>query len=670
MKLLRTLPILALFAAAAITQAQDNVPDDMKAAVKRADDAVAAIVAVPDSNRTFDNTIGAIDDLSDHLQVDTAFFTFMQFVSTDEKTRDESRASDEYISNWENDLYKRNDLYKAVKAYADTNPKLEGEQHRLLVFTLRDFRRSGMELTQDKRDKLKDDDAQIEKLGVDYNQNINDDETTVAFTKAELAGVPQDAIDGMQKSAGLVLFDMAEPTYDALEDNATNESTRQKYWLAFKRRGGEKNVSILQKLLVLRAEEASILGYKTWADYVAEPRMAKNQATIAKFYETLQPIVRKKALVDWQLFLSTKRKDTHNPRADFYPWDYGYYKTLLMKQKYAVDPNTVAEYFPMERVVQGLFDVTSRLYDISFKEVTADAPKLNLPIWNPDVKLYEVDDNKTHQTLGHLYMDLYPRPNKYSHDACWGLIPRRVWNDGTVQKPVAAMVCNLTKSTPTKPSLLQHDEVETIFHEFGHGLHNLLTDAHYSRFAGTSVELDFVEAPSQMMENWVWQPEVLNLFARNYKTGKPFPKSLLDGMLAARSLGSGMETEHQEYYGIVDQIYHTAPGGKIDTTEVGIDEMHKIELYQGVPGTYYEASFEHFIGYDAAYYSYLWSLVYAQDMFQRFKQLGLLSPATGAYYRDKVLSRGGTEDAFVMLHNYLGRAPKMDAFLEYLGLRK
>src|SRR5579885_2702320 len=263
---LRVVPIAAILFASAIAGAQDNVPQNVKDAVKKADTAVAAIVAVPDDKRTFDNTIGAIDDLDDQLQVDTAMTTFMQFGSTDAKTRDESRAADEYVTNWGNALLKNEALYKAVKAYADTNPKLQGEQHRLLVFTLRDFRISCMSLPKDNRDQLQKDDDEIEKLGNEYNQNIYDDATTVAFTKTELAGVPGDAINGMQQSDGLYLFDMAEPTYDALENNAINENTRQKYWLAFKRRGGQKNVDIRQKLRVRRAEEASILVYKSWAD--------------------------------------------------------------------------------------------------------------------------------------------------------------------------------------------------------------------------------------------------------------------------------------------------------------------------------------------------------------------------------------------------------------------
>lgn len=667
-KLARLAPVFGMLLASGAAWAQEGVPENIKAAVKRADDAIAAIVAVPANKRNFDNTLGALDDMSVRLDNDTSMFMFMQNVSPDAKLRDEARAAEEYVSNWGSALNKREDLYNAIKGYADTNPNLTGEQKRLLEFTLRDFRRNGMALPKDKRDRLQAIDEELTKLGLQFEQGIAEDETRVPLTAEELAGVSKDVLDGQPQSNGLYLVGMDGPTYSGVIDHCTNGLTRQKVWTAYKRRGGEANVALLEKMIKLRAEEAKILGYPTYADYVVEPRMAKNEANIQKFYAELRPIVRKKAQLDWDEFVAAKRKDTKDAKATLYPWDYSYYKNKLMKDKYAVDSEKVAEYFPMERVVEGLFGVTSKLYEISYKDVTADATKLGMPTWHPDVKLYEVSDNKTKKVLGHLFTDLYPRPNKYTHAACWGLISHKVWSDGTEQKPVAALVCNFTKSTPDKPSLLPHDEVETFFHEFGHGIHNMLSEAKYGRFAGTAVERDFVEAPSQMMENWVWEPEVLKLFARHYKTNQPLPDSLLKGMVSARSLGSGLETEHQIYYGMVDQRYHTAANGEVDTTKVGVESLGELELYKGVPGTYYQASFGHLVGYDAAYYGYLWSLVYAQDMFQRFEQLGVLSPKTGAYYREKVLAKGGTEDASEMLKDYLGREPKTEAFLKYLGL--
>ncbi len=645
-----------------------EVPDAITAALKRADSAVTTTIAIPDDKRTFDNTIGAIDDLGVRLDTDTSLIIFMQNVSTEAKERDDARAGQEALNNWQIALGKREDLYRAVKAYAATKPKLVGEQARLLEFTLRDYRRSGMELAKEKRDRLQAIEMELGKLGIEFSQNIADDETRVPFTRTELRGVPNDVIDRQIKSAGLLLVGLDAPTFNAVLDYCEVPMTRQKAWIEYKRRGGSKNVRLLERILKLRAEEADLLGYKSVADFETEIRMAKNAATVAKFYTDLRPIVRKKAALDFQQFTAALRSISKDPKAELHPWDYSFVKNTLMRKKYAVDGRKVSEYFPMQRVVDGLFSITQSLYGLTYKDVTAEAKNLGLPIWHPDVKVYEVADKAKGEVLGHFYIDLYPRPNKYSHAACWGLISRKVWPDGTVQKPVAALVCNLTKPTADKPSLLPHDEVETFFHEFGHCLHNILTEAHYGRFAGTAVARDFVEAPSQMFENWVWTPEVLKTFARHYKTDQPLPKALLDGMLKARYLGSGLEAEHQFYYGIVDHRYHTAPGGVVDTTKVGLDTLNEVELYRSIPGSFFQASFDHLIGYQAAYYGYMWSLVYAQDMFQRFEQLGLLNPKAGMYYREKILSRGGTMEEMDMLRDYLGREPKMDAFLRHLGL--
>jgi thimet oligopeptidase len=660
---------VAFLPSRSFAQTEADVAPPIKEAVSRAESAIAKILAVPDSQRTFANTLGALDDMGARLDADTSLFIFFQNVSTDAKERDAARTADEFVSNWQIALSKREDLFRAVKAFAAKKPKLKGEQARMLKFALRDFHRSGLDLTPEKRKRVQDIEQQVNKLGIDFGQNIADDATTVAFSKEELAGVASNVVARFKREGDSYLVGLSESNSSAILGYASNPETRHKFWFAYKRRGGQKNVDVLEKMLKLRNEDATTLGYKTTADFELEPRMAKNAATVKKFYDDLRPIVRRKALKDWEQFLAAKKEDVGKVATTLYPWDQAYYKNRLMKQKYAVDGQKVSEYFPMDRVISGLLHTASTLYTISFKDVTAQAKNLDLPIWEPTVKLFEVQDDSTHKTLGHVYMDLFPREGKYTHAACWSLRGHKVFENGTVQLPLAALVCNFTKPTEDKPSLLPHDEVETLFHEFGHGLHNLLSEAHYAQFSGTSVERDFVEAPSQMFENWVWDPGVLSTFARHYKTGEPLPKELLDGMVAARTLGSGLETEHQIYYGVVDQKYHNAPGGVVDTTQVGIDTLTEVELYKGVPGTTFQASFGHLVGYDAAYYGYEWSLVYAQDMFQRFEKMGLLNPKAGDYYRRKILSRGGTMDANDMLRDYLGRKPKTEAYLRHLGLK-
>ncbi len=667
MKVSSSIPLVLCLGAITST-CQAEVPPSIKDALKRADALVAKIVAIPDKQRTFKNTLGALDDLSGMLDDAVSLPIFMENVSNDSKVRDNAREAEELVSNWQISVGKREDLYRAVRAYASTKPKLKGEHARFLEFTLRDYRRAGMDLTKAQREKLQGFEMQINKLGISFSQNIADDSTHIPIKSTEFKGVPQDVLDRLKKDGDSLLVGMDTPTVDPILSYCDNEGTRKAVWFAFKRRGGEKNVKLLEQILRLRYQQAHMLGYKSPADFETEVRMAKNAATVAKFYKDLQPIVRKKTLVDFAEFVEAKRSHIGDKHATLNPWDQSFYKNLLMKNRYAVDGRKISEYFPMQRVVDGLFSITQSLYGLRYKDVTDDIEKLGLPKWDSDIKLYQVNDIASGKMLGHFYLDLFPRPGKYSHAACWGLKPHMTFSNGTEQPALAALVCNFTKPTADKPSLLPHDEVETFFHEFGHCLHNLLAEAKMERFAGTGVARDFVEAPSQMFENWVWNPTVLKTFAKHYQTGQSLPESLLVGMQKARFLGSGMEAEHQFYYGIVDQKYHTAPGGIVNTTKVGVDTLGQVEMYHGVPGTMFQASFTHLIGYQAAYYGYQWSLVYAQDMFQRFEQLGLLNPKAGMYYRKKILSKGGTEDEMQMLRDYLGRAPRMDAFLRHLGL--
>jgi thimet oligopeptidase len=662
-------PLLCLFAAfmGPLAAAQDP-PASIVEALKRADEAVERILAVPDGQRNFENTIGALDEIAVRLDNETSMTIFMQYVSTDAAERDASRVADETVTNWLIALGKREDLYRAIKAYADTKPALAGEQKRLLEFTMRDYRRAGMMLPADQREKLKALEMEINKLGIEFQTNIADDETKVPLTLAELKGVPEDVLKRQRQAFGVYMIGMDGPTFNAVLDYAENEVTRQKCWLEYKRRGGRKNVRILERLLKLRAQASSLLGYPTTVDYEVEIRMAKDAKTIADFYEKLRPIVRKKAELDLKEFVDAKRRHTRNSKAKLYPWDYSFYKTYLKRTKYAVDNAKIAEFFPMDRVTEGLFSITQTLYGIEYRDVTSRAKELNLPLWHEDVRLYEVYDKADGKLLGRMYTDLYPRENKYSHAACWGLRPRKVFPDGTSQVPLTALVCNFTKPSADKPSLLPHDEAETYFHEFGHGLHHILSNTRYGRFSGTAVARDFVEAPSQMMENWVWSPEVLKTFAKHYKTGEVLPAKLLESMKKARSLGSGIETEHQFYYGLVDQAFHTAKNGEIDTVKTVTDLFSEIELYDKIPETWFHASFGHMVGYHGAYYGYQWSLVYAADMFQRFEELGVLNPSAGKYYRDKILGRGGTMDEMEMLRDYLGREPKLDSFLKLLGM--
>ncbi len=657
-----------------VSLASTSVQDDssVAAALQRADDSIQIIVDIPDDQRTFDNTIGAIDDMLANLGLAVEMPMFMAYVSTDAAEREAGQKAEEDVNNWYIDLGKRVDLYQAVKAYAATTPSLEGEQKRLLEHTLRDYRRAGMELSAEKREELTATEKEINRLSIEFEKNIREDATRIPLTRAELAGMDDAYLATLPQSGDLYLLGMSYPEFLPVMELCTDETTRKKAWLAYKRRSGQKNVEVLESIIKLRAEAANLLGYAHPADFETEIKMAKNAETVLNFYKELRPLVRKKALLDLEEFTAIKRSHTGDSNAKFYPWDFDFYKNRLLKEKYAVDSEKVREYFAVDHVIDGLFSITQSLYGLSYQEITEEATARDMPLWHEDVKLFEVTDTRRGEVLGQFYIDLHPRPNKYGHAAQWGLYDHKVWSDGHVTKPVAALVCNFTKPTKDKPALMSHDEVQTFFHEFGHCLHTLLSDATYDQLSGTAVERDFVEAPSQMFENWVWDADVLKTFARHYQTGEVFPDELLDGMLKARYLGSGMLAERQFFYGNFDMRCHLDPTGTTDTTQLAHDlwdpEKENVELYDPVPETFFQAAFGHMTGYQAGYYGYQWSLVYACDMFQRFKEMGMLNPEAGMYYRDKIISRGGTQDGLDLIKDYLGREPDMSAYLRNLGL--
>ncbi|MGE3180587.1 MAG: M3 family metallopeptidase [Phycisphaerae bacterium] len=648
----------------------DNIPDDspIADALRKAEAAVAAIVAVPDGQRTFDNTVGAVDDLVTRLMNETEMMQFMQHVSTNAEERAQGQRATQDISNWFIDLSMREDLYNAIKSYAKTNPQLEGEQKRLLSHTMRDYRRAGMELSQEDRKKLSDMQKEMSDLSIRFQANIRDDDTTVMLTRDELVGMDDDFFATLPMSGDLYLCNMEYPTYLPIMEFGEVETTREKMWLARHRRAGMKNAKILEQILALRSQAAKLLGYANNVDFETEIRMAKNGASVKEFYDELRPVVRKKSKKEYDEFTAAKREHTGNADAQLEPWDVSFYESRLKNAKFAVDNKEVQQYFPMERAIDGLFSITQKLYGIEYKEVTADAASRGFTIWHDDVRVFDVIDKQTSELLGTFYLDLFPRANKYSHAAQFGLQSRKRWSDGKIQKPVVALVCNFTKPTKDKPSLLTHDEVETFFHEFGHCLHSILTTANYANFSGTACARDFVEAPSQMFENWVWDADVLGTFARHYKTNEPFPAELLKGMEAARNFGKGLWAERQLYYGLLDLTLHLDDDGVTDSTHVARDVFNDVLIFDAPAETWPQASFGHLMGYNSGYYGYMWSLVFAADMFQRFEELGMLSQEAGRYYRDKILAKGGTQDEMEMVEEYLGRAPKKEPFLKYLGL--
>ncbi|MBN1419063.1 MAG: Zn-dependent oligopeptidase [Planctomycetes bacterium] len=639
------------------------------AALARADEAIRTIVAIPDGERTFANTVGAVDDLLARLILDTEMEIFMAYVSPDEAARERGLACERARNAWMIGLGKREDLYRAIRAYADTSPSLEGEEKRLLDHALRDYRRAGMMLEPARREELKKIELALNELELAFQKNIRDYDEKVRLTKDELRGLPDDFFAGREPEAdGAYLLRLDYPTYMAVLQNAEEEETRLAFQTAYFRRGGKENVELLERILKMRAQRAHILGYKNIADFVTEIRMAHSADTVLRFIDDLRPKVRVKAKQDYDEMLAEKRAHTGNPDATLGRWDAFFYEGRLLRTKYAVDPEMLREYFPMDRVMATLFDLATRIFAITFRDVT-DACLRDGTLWHPEVKAYDVIDGDG-RPMGRLYTDMYPRPNKYGHFAQFSLRPRKVRADGSVVNPAVAIVANFRRPTEDKPSLMDRDEVETLYHEFGHCMHSLLAGTRLAAFSGTEVARDFVETPSQLFENWFWEREMLRTFPRHYRTGEALPDEVIDRLLAVRRLASGLKAELQLYYGLLDMTYHTDPDGVVDTTAVANRLHDEVVLYRRVPETYFQAGFGHLIGYHAGYYGYMWSLVYAQDVFTRFRETGLLDRGVGMELRRKILAPGGSREEMDMLVDFLGRPPKTDAFLEHLGLKK
>ncbi len=419
----------------------------------------------------------------------------------------------------------------------------------------------------------------------------------------------------------------------------------------------------MNNIIRKRRELVSVLDYNTYAEYRTEDRMAKNPQNVWEFENDLRNKLRPKGEMDIAEMLRIKSKRTATEATTIDVWEAGYYENLVLKENFDLDPEEVRQYFEFNNVTAGLFTVYQRLFNVTFKKVS------NPSVWHEDVLMYEVYDGSSNEMIGRFYLDMFPRANKYGHAAAFSVTMGKMTTGG-YQKPATALVCNFPKPTEFQPSLLTHDNVETYFHEFGHLVHGVLTQAQLMSYAGTSVARDFVEAPSQMLENWIWQKESLSLFAKHYDTGEVIPDELLDKMLAAKNVNSGTKALQQIYYGILDFTLHDGfdPDGEKTTTDIVSALQNEITFYPYQEGTHMEAAFGHLNGYGAAYYGYKWSEVYAQDMFSIFEEKGIMNAEQGMRYRKIILEKGGTEEPLNLVREFLGRESNSDAFLRSMGL--
>lgn len=642
-------------------KAEDLAPAEATARVKLEKD-LAALIAIPQAERTFDNTIMGYERAFDNYGNALGMSGFLSYVSTDKKFRDAANDLQMQISQYMVDVATRRDVYKAIREYTDTNPKLDPVQAKLVKEMLIGFKNSGMDLNDADLEKFKALNKEKAEYIIKFDKNIQEYKDPLAVTQEQLKGLGEDYIQKLAKTEdGKYLVTLDYPDYVPFMQNADDEQARKELEFKFNRRGGQENVELLEKTLTLRREIAHLLGYKNHAELRLEDRMAKNPKTVMTFLKDLQKKLKPLGKKEDKEMIAYKNSKTGKNSRTLYSWESGYWSNKFRKENLELDSEKIKEYFPSQVVIDGMLDLFGGVFGITFEPV-------DIPVWHPDVKAFKIKDKATDALVAYFYMDLYPREGKYKHAACFGLVDGEEKQDGTYQIPFVAIVANLNKPSGDTPSLLKHGEVETLFHEFGHVLHNALTKAKYSAFSGTSVSWDFVEAPSQMLERWAWDPQVLKKISKHYKTGEALPDELIKRMIAAKNFGAGGMYLRQDFFAQYDMTLHTADTTP-DSTKLYFELTKKIRGLPLTKGTIPQASFGHIMGgYDAGYYGYLWSEVIAEDFFGEFKKHGIFNPETGLKFRREILEKGGTLDEEKMVENFLGRPADNKPFLKSIGL--
>jgi thimet oligopeptidase len=592
------------------------------------------------------------------------YILFIKHVAVDKAQRDMADDIEKEVRKFVNEVWGRKDLYDVLVQLEPQIDSFDSEERMLLDKTLKQFRHRGAALDDDKRKEFLEIANNISILESDFQRVLNEITTTVPFTKEELQGVPPPVYEPLEKDGEKYLCPLDYPVYIPVVYYAKNSETRKRMMLTYYQRGGAENSQRLSDALALRDRQAKLLGFSNFADYVISMKMAKTPQRVFDFMNDLKTKLSKLSEKETTRLreLKSKENNTQLEETTMDLWDIFYYHEMLMKELYAVDQNEVKEYFPIDSVIKGVLDVYQLVLNLDFKEV--DNPN----VWYNDVREFIVTDKTNGRTLGVFYLDLYPRDGKFKHYAMFNFLDRRV-KDGTTYLPICALVTNFDKPTKDRPSLLNHNDVETFFHEFGHVMHVISNQTDYVSFGLGGVLSDFGETPSMMFENWAWKEEILTKLSGHYKNPeKKLPSDLLKRMIDAKLLDIGTLQLRQVAYSLIDMTYHTE--GAEDTSKVFRKIFEEITGYEMPDDTRMDAGFGHLMSslYTAGYYTYLWSKAYAEDIFTKFETNGFMNPDVGTEYRRKILAPGGSLDPDDMVKSFLGREMNTDAFMKSLGL--
>jgi len=617
-------------------------------------EAVRPEIIAPTRARTIDETLVRYNTLLTAASASNALAGLMSEVHPEETIRDAARECEQEVARFYSDLALDRELYDALAAVSIDGS--DRDTQRFVTHTLRDYRRAGVDKPPEVRARLKQIDEELTKLGQQFSKNISEDVRSIEATPARLAGLPQDFIASHPPDLdGKVRITTDYPDYNPFMTYANDDELRRQLYVAFRSRGDQHNEGVLRDILALRAEKATLLGFSDWADYITADKMIGSGTHASAFIEKVWKLAAPRAEQDYAELLRQLRKV--DPAAEAVAdWQKVWLENLVKKERYEVDASEVRQYFPYERVLAGLLEITSEIFDLTYVAVT-DAAR-----WHPSVLVYDVMRQST--KLGRIYLDMHPRDGKYKHAAQFPL------KDGVrgVQLPEGVLVCNFSDpSISGGPGLMEHDDVVTMFHEFGHLMHHVLGGhQRWISQSGVATEWDFVEAPSQMFEEWAWSYDTLARFARHHETGEVIPKSLVEKMRRADKFGLGTATVQQIFYAAISLGFHRADPRALDQLAEVQELQKRYTPFAYVPGTRFHTSFGHLVGYSAMYYTYQWSLVIAKDLLTPFEACGLMARDVTFAYRDKVLVPGGSRDAAELVRDFLGREYDFGAYERFL----
>lgn len=623
--------------------------------------AIAQIINLQHDKRTYANTVQAFDELlslSD-LAIVGNVTQILESLSPNDQLRETAHALSLEVRNFMIEQIMQNEeLFKAFKAYVEGNgatAKLTDEQRYFMSESMRDFERAGLLLPADKRVELLALDKEIARLSSEFEKNIAEEKRTIVVSRDALAGLDEQFVDALKRTeSGDYILGTDYPTVTMVLGHCAVEDTRMQLQKLFANRAYPANKLVLEGLLAKRHERAQLVGFTHYAAYDIADQMAQDPQKVEQFLQNMLMRTIEKEEKEFTTILGEAAL-----QQQIKPWNLGYLKEQYKKEHMALDENKLREYFPMEKTIQGLMSIYEQFFGLKFVKIPA------LCLWHDELYALEARDAKTDQLLGIFVLDLYPRPNKFTHAAHATIVPAVA--NGLHVPEISVIMANFPRSTADAPALLQRSQVSTFFHEFGHAIHALLGRTSIASYSGTSVKRDFVEMPSQMLEEWLWNPEILRMVSSHYKTGESLPEETIQKILQLKQFEAAMIVRTQARYALLSLRLYQEQKPDLDIILKEIMTTYAPRIWFD-PDNHFYAAFGHLTDYSAKYYGYLWSKVFALDLFSEIEKTGLLDTTTGRRYADTILVPGGTKPPHLLLQKFLGREPRIDAFIKDIGL--